>query len=106
MPYISQDLRDSLLPEITKLAQAIRDKNMHSGREGQMNYAISELINQVYNPLTMRYSDMNDVVGMLECCKREFQRCVVDNYEARKSAENGRVYPTEPTTVKNIAYRS
>jgi len=93
MPYIKQEDRAFVDYEIKTLANEIkRVINDSGGREGMMNYVISQLINQVYDPKTMRYSDMNDVVGMLDCCKMEFYRKVAAPYEDKKELENGKVY--------------
>ena len=39
----------------------------------------------------VRYSDLNEIIGMLECCKHEFYRMVAAPYENIKLLENGSV---------------
>lgn len=62
----------------------------------ELNYLITYHINKfltnraVTQPL--RYADFAEALSALEGAKREFQRCVMDPYEAAKSAENGPVY--------------
>jgi hypothetical protein len=88
LPYITQDKRAYIHPEISELARKIKAME---GREGVMNYTISELINLVYGP-DLRYKDVNEIVGMLECAKQEFYRVVAGPYEQEKLESNGKVY--------------
>jgi len=93
MPYITQEKREKLDGFIGDLAHAVNDMKIDRGNnnEGNMNYAISQLIIQVYGP-TYKYRDVNDIVGMLECAKLEFYRKVASPYEDEKESENGKVY--------------
>jgi len=43
-----------------------------------------------HKPLT--YSLLNEVMGVLECCKQEFYRRPVADYENKKLDLNGDVY--------------
>ena len=58
---------------------------------GQLNYAITvECLSFLGGAPT--YSDYNEVIGALECCKLEFYRRAVAPYEDKKIIENGDVY--------------
>lgn len=92
MPYIKEDYRKELRPLIDALGNKIKeihDKNPEQTRDGLMNFSLSELIALVYN--NARYTDMNEVVGMLECCKLEFYRKTAAPYEDKKELENGAI---------------
>jgi hypothetical protein len=97
MPYITQDKRDKLDPIIEQLLSEIvnlqlDDFDSKNNTEGNMNYIISRLLVRLYaDPIS--YRNMNDAVGMLECCKMEFYRRTAF-YEDQKIVENGDVYPT------------
>jgi len=95
MPYIKQEERELLDELINALSERIQSMsanlaeptNMKS-RPGVMNYALSTLIKKVYGE-EMKYSDYNEVVGMVECAKLEFYRRPVSEYEDKKIEENG-----------------
>ncbi len=56
-----------------------------------MNYTITKLLSEVYTLDKVRYNDLNEIIGMLECCKQEFYRRGVVPYENLKLLENGSV---------------
>jgi hypothetical protein len=87
MPYIRQTSRQELDHDITKLSGALQCEL----DVGEYNYVITRLIYDYINVKGLRYKHLNDVVGMLECCKQEFIRRVVSPYEDQKIKENGDV---------------
>lgn len=80
MPYIPQDRRDNLLNG------EIRPVN-----PGDLNFLITMIIQDYLSP-SARYTDFNDVIGVLECAKLELYRRLVAPYEDTKIEENGDVY--------------
>jgi len=92
MPYIKQDKRSELDPAIDTLYQALVklqvDDEMNN-MEGNLNYAITKLLSMVYS--SPSYREINDAIGMLECCKLEYYRKVAVPYESQKEVENGEV---------------
>ena len=82
MPYIKQDdrIRAAKLPETS----------------GELNYAITTLILDYLGieeaDHSLRYSDYNTVIGVLECCKLEVVRRLLVPYEEMKCKLNGDVY--------------
>lgn len=80
MPYIPQDRRDNLLNG------EIRPVN-----PGDLNFLITMIIQDYLAP-SARYTDFNDVIGVLECAKLELYRRLVAPYEDTKIEENGDVY--------------
>ena len=47
------------------------------------------IIHEYIGKKGLSYTHLNDVVGVLESAKAEFQRTVVANYEDKKISENG-----------------
>lgn len=78
MPYIPRDDRDEAP---LRLASA-----------GELNFAVTCLINAYLRTHGKRYETMNAVIGALESAKLEFYRRVVAPYENQKQAQNGDVY--------------
>jgi hypothetical protein len=88
MPYIKKEQRNVVDSHIKKLAEAIKETGKEN-RAGVLNYSISCLLKQLYE---LRYSEVNEAVGALECIKQEYYRRVAGPYEDIKSKENGDVY--------------
>lgn len=92
MPYITKNYREELEPLIDALAAKVKEihaANPQQTRDGLLNFSFTEIIGAVFP--NARYTDMNEVVGMLECCKLEYYRKVASPYEDKKEAENGKV---------------
>lgn len=92
MPYITKNLRDQLDPVIDELINKVNEihsENPENTRDGLLNYAITTILNGTY-PQT-RYHQLNEVIGMLECCKQEYYRKRIAPYEDIKEEENGAV---------------
>lgn len=100
MPYIEQKYRDKIDKEVDALALAVnkvfleeKEKAKKEGRDrfqtrdGLMNYAITRILNQLYPEAN--YHEMNEQIGMLECCKNELYRTTVAPYEDIKANQNG-----------------
>jgi hypothetical protein len=89
MPYIVQYKRHHLDPHIDNLLNALRElesddpANTHCGN---LNYVFTRILNASY---TQRYAEINEAVGVLECCKLELYRKLAAPYEDLKEFENG-----------------
>ncbi|MEI6079744.1 MAG: hypothetical protein WCQ53_03800 [bacterium] len=88
MPYISNELRNKVDKRIKDLASVVKECGKEN-RAGVLNYSISTLLKELYE---LRYSEVNEAVGMLECTKQEYYRRVAAPYEDIKIKENGDVY--------------
>jgi len=102
MPYITQNLREELIPLIDELAlkiKEIHEKNPTQTRDGLLNYSVTEILNQVFP--NARYTDFNEIIGFLECCKLEYYRKKIGPYEENKEKENGSVRNFDKNNVKN-----
>lgn len=65
---------------------------------GELSYAITSLVaGYVRRQGGVSYQTINDVMGVLEGVKAEFYRRVAAQYEDKKMALNGDVYPLEQT---------
>lgn len=65
---------------------------LHPQHAGELNYAITMLVNSYFKRMGGRYQQINDIIGALEGAKMEFYRRVVAPYEDQKILENGDVY--------------
>lgn len=79
MPYIAQERREALRREIATNA-------------GELNFAISTLVNCYLNTKGVRYDTLNEAIGVLECAKLELYRRIAAPYEDKKLTQNGDVY--------------
>jgi hypothetical protein len=101
MPYIKQTDRERYEAGLSALFDAFREVERwetSSAFPGHLNYVITTLIKTVYdnmvvaNDSKMGYSEYNEIIGMLECCKMELYSRVVRPYEEKKKLENGDVF--------------
>jgi hypothetical protein len=92
MPYIKDNYRKELQESIDQLAQKIQvihQNHPEQTRDGLLNFAVTELLNEVFPDA--RYTDFNELIGFLECCKLEYYRKKIAPYEDLKEQENGSV---------------
>ena len=81
MPYIKQEDRDQL-----------NNDPLTPANEGEMNYVISDLLDDYLSAYGLNYANVNALVGVLECAKLELYRRIAAPYEDKKIQENGDVY--------------
>lgn len=89
MPYIKEADRskfDMTLDEFYRVASPRYGKSV---TVGDLNYLITKMLLGT-DPIT--YTQFNNLIGMLECCKLELYRRAVAVYEDKKIKENGDVY--------------
>ncbi len=80
MPYIQQGER----PDIDSAIDQLNIEHC-----GQLNYAISMIIKEYLKRHGNNYSNINEVIGVLECAKLEVYRRTAAPYEDIKIKENG-----------------
>ena len=86
MPYITQEDRK----KYNDILYNIKSHFEYYGiSPGNLNYLITMIIHEYIGKKGLSYTHLNDVVGVLESAKAEFQRTVVANYEDKKISENG-----------------
>lgn len=94
MPYINKSKRVVLDPAIDQVLNNLRELECDDDKnnmEGNINYLFTRILHHVY-PGTS-YREVNDVVGVLECCKLEYYRRIAAPYETQKAFENKDVLP-------------
>ena len=85
MPYIKKESRTDIDEHVDNLAEFITT-------EGELNYAITTIVhNYMKRNGGIRYSNINEVIGTLECAKLELYRRLAGPYEDIKIDENGDV---------------
>lgn len=84
MPYIKQEDRPKFDESAVRIGTAAECA-------GDLNYAITVIAHTYLKKKGIRYSNINEVVGALECCKLEIYRAIAAPYENDKITENGPV---------------
>ena len=80
MPYIVNSAREQL------------DNGGLPNSAGELNYVISSLVDEYLQEYGKNYTNINEVIGVLECAKLELYRRVAAPYEDDKIDQNGDVY--------------
>ena len=80
MPYIKKEDRIKL------------NKSNISNNSCELNFQITMLINSYLERKGISYTNLNEVIGVLECAKLEIYRRLAAKYEDKKISENGDVY--------------
>lgn len=89
MPYITQDSRKNFEPLVNKM---YIEMSNNSVTPGDLNYLMTSLASAYIESKGMSYTHLNDVIGVLDACSKEFYRRVVAPYEDEKISQNGDVY--------------
>jgi hypothetical protein len=84
MPYIKQENRP-------KFKTKAKDLGQLADCAGDLNYIITEMVHEYIRKKGKNYATINEVVGMMECCKLELYRKIAAPYENLKVVENGDV---------------
>lgn len=87
MPYIPQERRDGIELELQYERLSWSPSNA-----GDLNFVISTFIANYIRENGLRYANLNEMVGALECAKLELNRVIIGPYEDEKIRENGGVY--------------
>ena len=90
MPYIESRSRKEIDPELKPILDYIKENVPLPS--GDYNYIITRICNSIIMSNGLKYSVINEVVGVLECVKQELYRRVAVPYEDRKKIQNGDVY--------------
>jgi hypothetical protein len=93
MSYIKKELREEIDAQIKESANSILNTigDDKTQRAGVLNYTITKPLPEIYTLDKVRYSDLNEIIGIPECYKPEFYRRDVVSYENLKLLENGSV---------------
>jgi len=84
MPYI-------LIGDRVRLDNFIKNLSKQITTDGELNYVITSLIHDQLKTRGLKYQNINNLIGALECAKLELYRVVAGPYENIKMDVNGRV---------------
>ena len=84
MPYIRDDQRGRF-DKLLKCSEDIQNA-------GEANYVLTKILSLYLKRKGQNYQNINEVIGILECCKLEYYRRCAANYEDSKIQENGDVF--------------
>jgi hypothetical protein len=103
MPYVNRKERERIIPldRFTHKPTGELEVGDATRNEGNLNFAITALVNAYLNQHGLNYKNINAVIGVLECCKLEAYRRIAQPYEDKKIRENGDAYLPELTGVNN-----
>lgn len=88
MPYITQERRQAI------------NGGAAPENAGELNYQLTELVQDYFAERAWGYATINDVLGVLTAMQLEIYRRLVAPYEDIKCNDNGDVFPrTEETHV-------
>ena len=59
---------------------------------GDLNYLVSQFIDNFLVEKGLRYAHINEMIGALDCCKMELYRLIAEPYEDDVMEKNGKVY--------------
>ena len=87
MPYIKKGDRAEIDVELDALLNALDSTNA-----GELNYVITRVLTNHLRFQKVGYTELNKLIGVLECAKLELYRRLAAPYEDKKIEENGDVY--------------
>jgi len=85
-------------PYIDPARRLALDYTIPAQTAGELNFAITRIVDSYLERVGLRYEYINAVIGVLECAKLELYRRVAVPYEDGKCAANGDVYTVVPGT--------
>ena len=88
MPYIKKYERGQFAKGLKEIRETISNEGI---TPGQLNYLIYNLCLFYLDDLGINYTPLNDVVGVLDNVKFEFQRRKIVSFEDKKIKDNGDV---------------
>ena len=90
MPYITSEKRNDLQLLLREVISGIHKKEVES--VGDLNYIITTIVHHFIEKHGTNYTNLNSIIGVLECAKQEYYRRIVTEYEKIKIHENGDIY--------------
>ncbi|WP_404802935.1 DUF6899 family protein [Marinobacter denitrificans] len=80
------------MPYINTIDRPRLDEGAVPRTAGELNYAITKLVDAYLLEVGLNYAHLNDAIGVLECAKLELYRRIAAPYEDQKISTNGDVY--------------
>jgi len=91
MPYIPQEDRERYNDLVDELVEKLVELDDTQLVKGHHNYIMYTLALRLADRLGIRYAVLQDIVGTFDCCKMEFYRKIVAEYEEKAIEKNGDV---------------
>ena len=89
MPYIKQNRRDPI------------NNGAAPENAGELNYAMTRLVDKyIQSKGGIRYAQLNEALGAMECAKLELYRRLAAPYEDEKIKESGDVYKSKAVSTE------
>ncbi len=96
MPYVAQDHRDNVLPNIVALVYEVRSLPAEK-QAGVLNYVISEIVSRTLRPAEgWNYASIHNAHGVFLDAAAEFYRRVAGPYEDKARVKNGDLWAYQP----------
>jgi len=92
MPYIKDN----------QVRAALWSGELYPANAGELNYLITCLCHRYIHDKGLRYDNINEVIGVLECARLEFYRQVAAPYEDKKKCENGAISSLDSKTLEDV----
>ncbi|MBW1774099.1 MAG: hypothetical protein JRG79_07335 [Deltaproteobacteria bacterium] len=81
------------MPYVDKEARVRLDGGAAPQNAGELNYVITRCVDEyLIQKGSLRYANINEVIGVLECAKLELYRRIAVPYEDGKKEASGDVY--------------
>ncbi len=81
------------MPYVDKEARVRLDGGAAPQNAGELNYVITRCVDEyLIQKGNLRYANINEVIGVLECAKLELYRRIAVPYEDGKKEASGDVY--------------
>jgi len=81
------------MPYVDKEARVRLDGDAAPQNAGELNYVITRCVDEyLIQKGSLRYANINEVIGVLECAKLELYRRIAVPYEDGKKEASGDVY--------------
>ena len=81
------------MPYVDKEARVRLDRGAAPQNAGELNYVITRCVDEyLIQKGSLRYANINEVIGVLECAKLELYRRIAVPYEDGKKEASGDVY--------------
>lgn len=107
MPYIDKKSRERFVVINTETGQYLNliDRLFEQIKtEGELNYVITKLLHEVIRKWGLSYTNLNLVIGILECVKLEIYRMVAAPYENLKAKTNGNISELDKNEVPKLSF--
>lgn len=97
MPYIADK---KLRKDINRTLSYLPD--IYINNPGVLNYILTKICHQYIQKKGLRYSTINEVIGVLECAKQELYHMIAAPYENKKRLENGGISELDEKTLEDV----